>query len=233
LSDRNRNEPESVEDDSIAFDLTLASLRQRILRLTCTIIARDHLAASSAKQDVVTAIDRIQRCVARIPEGPARDDAERRLSSVLAIADQIIACAPTPSPAVDRTDSTVDAHPPEPRPDVRSSSDTGASGVPGAADEVGDLSPGTFDPAEALQNLHGQVIQLEAMTHAASEAVTRLPFPEGREDRRIFDRIYTLVTKVADETEALVRYGDELISALAAYLQRRRAGPGGAPVERS
>jgi len=181
----------------------------------------------------VTTIECIQRCVARIPEGPARDDAERRLSSVLAIADQVMACAPTPSPAADRTDSTVDAHTPEPRPDVQSSSDTEASGISGASDEIGDLSPGTFDPAEALQNLHGQVIQLEAMTHAASEAVTRLPFPKGREDRRIFDRVYTLVTKVADETQALVRYGDELVSALAAHLQRRRAGQDGAPVERS
>ncbi|HEX7840617.1 MAG TPA: hypothetical protein VF469_24225 [Kofleriaceae bacterium] len=177
------------------------------------IIARDELAAESARQEVVSAIERSQRCVARIPEGPARDDAERRLGNVRAIADQMIACAPTPSSA----DSTVEAHAPEP-PGIPRSSDT--------------TTLHTFDPGEALQDLHGQVIQLEAMTHAASEAVTQLPFPEGREDRRVFDRVYALVTKVADETEALVRHGDELVSALAAYLQRRRASADGSPARR-
>lgn len=184
----------------------------------------------------MSAIEQIQHCVARIPEGPARDDAERRLRGVLAIADSMIACAPAPNPTSgkpDWPDSTGDAHAPEPPPDTPSSSDTGPTGVPGAFDEMPNPAPGTFDPAEALQDLHGQVIQLEAMTHAASEAVTHLPFPEGREDRRIFDRVYALVTKVADETEALVRHGDELISALAAYLQRRRAEADAAPARRS
>lgn len=223
LSDRNRSELPDVADaararascDPGSFDIALAALRQRILRLTCTIIARDELSAWLARQEVENAIERVQRCVARIPEAPARDDAERRLRSVLAIADQMIACAPAPSPE---------------HPDAPSASDPGA---PGASGGGHDLPPGSFDPAEALQNLHGQVIQLEAMTHAASEAVTQLPFPEDREDRRVFDRAYVLVTKVADETHALVRYGDELISALAAYLQRRRAGADGSPAKRS
>ena len=215
--ERTSGDPESAEANSIAFDVTLASLRQRILKLTCMIIARDDLATDSARKEVVSAIERSQRCVARIPEGPARDDAERRLSSVRAIADQMIACAPTPS----SSDSTVETRSPEP-PEVPLPSDTGAAGA-----------LGTFDPGEALQDLHGQVIQLEAMTHAASEAVTQLPFPEGREGRRIFDRVYTLVTKVADETEALVRHGDELVSALAAHLQRRRAGASESPARRS
>jgi hypothetical protein len=184
------------------------------------IIARDELAAESARQEVVSAIERLQRCVARIPEGPARDDAERRLSSVRAIADQMIACTPTP----DAAGSTVEAHGPE-QPDVPSSPGTGASGVPGAL--------AAFDPGEALQDLHGELIQLEAMTHAASEAVTQLPFPSDREDRRIFDRVYALVTKVADETQALVRHGDELVSALAAHLQRRRAVANASPARRS
>src|ERR1700759_5653882 len=97
--DRNR---ESAEDDFIAFDITLEALRQRILRLTCTIVTRDYLAAWSAKQDVVRAIERIKRGAAKLPEGPERDDAQRRLNSVLAVADQMLAWAPTPSPAAIR-----------------------------------------------------------------------------------------------------------------------------------
>jgi predicted amidophosphoribosyltransferase len=84
-------------------------------------------------------------------------------------------------------------------------------------------NPDTFDPAEALQSLHLEVVQLEALANAASEAVVQLPFPPGREERRPFDRVYALVTKVADETNAMVSRGDKLIAALAAHLQRKQA----------
>lgn len=259
------DDPGSAEDHVITFDIALEALRQRILRLTCTIIARDYLAAWSAKQDVVRSIERIKHYVAKIPEGPVQDDAKHRLSSVITVADQMIACAPAPSDAAirqarstnwraDRSiwkreeqewiashsasiDSTINARCPEAWPDIPRSSDAGASGFLRVLNEVRDPPPSPpatpFDPAEALQNLHGQVIQLEAMTNAASEAVTQLPFPSEREDRRIFDRVYTLVTKVADETNAVMRYGDELVSALAAHLKTRRTGADGAPVKRS
>lgn len=77
-----------------------------------------------------------------------------------------------------------------------------------------DVHENNFACMEALHALRLEVVQLEALTHAASEAVTQLPFPSDREDRRIFDRVYALVTKVADETTALVAYGDELIAGL-------------------
>jgi hypothetical protein len=89
------------------------------------------------------------------------------------------------------------------------------------SDDVHDHNPAPFNPAEALQSLHGEVLQLEALIHAASEAVTQLPFPADREERRVFDRVYALVTKAADETNALVRYSDELIAALGVYLNSR------------
>lgn len=84
-------------------------------------------------------------------------------------------------------------------------------------------TPDTFDPGEALQNLHMGVVELEALTNAANEAVVQLPFPKGREERRPFDRVYALVTKVADETSALATHGAELMDALAAHLKRKQA----------
>jgi hypothetical protein len=69
-----------------------------------------------------------------------------------------------------------------------------------------------------------EVVELEALTNAADEAVVRLPFPSDREERRVFDRVYSLVTKAAEETGTLVRKGDRLIAALQAYLKRRSEG---------
>jgi hypothetical protein len=84
-------------------------------------------------------------------------------------------------------------------------------------------TPDTFDPGEALQSLHMEVVELEAFANAANEAVVQLPYPADREERRPFDRVYTLVGKVADETNAVVSHGGKLVDALQAYLQRKRA----------
>ncbi len=84
-------------------------------------------------------------------------------------------------------------------------------------------TPDTFKPAEALQSLHVKVVDLEALANAANEAVVQLPFPPGREERRPFDRVYSLVTKLADETSAVATHGDELMEALQAHLKRKRA----------
>jgi hypothetical protein len=83
--------------------------------------------------------------------------------------------------------------------------------------------PDTFNPAEALQKLHLEVVQLEALVNAANEAVVQLPFPSDREARRPFDRVYALVTKAADETNALVNLGGQMMDALTAHLQRKHA----------
>src|SRR5262249_41003013 len=59
-------------------------------------------------------------------------------------------------------------------------------------------NPDTFSPAEALQSLYLQVVDLEAVTNAANEAVVQLPIPSDREARRPFNRVYTLVDKIAE-----------------------------------
>jgi hypothetical protein len=88
-----------MSSPSVTFDAALETLRGRILRLTCAIVANDYLGAWSAKQDVVRAIERTQHCATEFPEGSARADAIRRLDSVLAVAERMLASAPAPSPA--------------------------------------------------------------------------------------------------------------------------------------
>ena len=84
-------------------------------------------------------------------------------------------------------------------------------------------TPDTFDPGEALQSLHLEVVDLEALANAANEAVVQLPYPSDREARRPFDRVCTLVGKLADETNRVVNRGSEMMDALTAHLQRKRA----------
>jgi hypothetical protein len=80
-----------------------------------------------------------------------------------------------------------------------------------------------FNPADALERLYAEMIQVEAFAHAAGEAMVQLRCPSSRTERRAFNRIYTLVTKAAAEASTALRHGDELISALSAHLQARRA----------
>jgi hypothetical protein len=78
----------------------------------------------------------------------------------------------------------------------------------------------SFDPAAALEALHTEIVDIEAFAHAAGEAVIRLPHTSNPELRRVFARIYTLVSKVAADVHATVRHGDRLIAELSAHLQR-------------
>ena len=79
----------------------------------------------------------------------------------------------------------------------------------------------SFDAAAALEALHTEIVDIEAFAHAAGEAVVRLPHTSNPELRRVFARIYTLVSKVAADVHAAVRHGDKLIAELSAHLQRR------------
>jgi hypothetical protein len=67
-------------------------------------------------------------------------------------------------------------------------------------------------------------VQIEAFAHAASEALTRLPYPSARAARRAYDRIYALVMKVADDASAAVSRSDALVAALSDHVQRRQTG---------
>jgi hypothetical protein len=93
-------------------------------------------------------------------------------------------------------------------------------------------NPDPFTPESALESLHLRIIQIEAIANAASEAVVQLPFPLGRDQRRVFDRVYALVTRFADEIGALLGYGDELVAELATY-RRRSSAEAEAPVKTS
>jgi hypothetical protein len=81
----------------------------------------------------------------------------------------------------------------------------------------------SFNAAEALEALHTEIVDIEALAHAAGEAVIRLPHTSNPELRRVFARIYTLVSKVALDLNAAVRHGDKLIAELSAHMQRRPA----------
>ena len=78
----------------------------------------------------------------------------------------------------------------------------------------------SFDAAAALEALHTEIVDIEAFAHAAGEAVIQLPHTSNPELRRVFARIYTLVSKVAADVHATVRHGDKLIAELSAHLQR-------------
>jgi hypothetical protein len=75
-----------------------------------------------------------------------------------------------------------------------------------------------FSPADALESLHSEVVQLEVFAHLAAEVITRLSPPPGRDQRRDYIRLYALVSKVADDAIALVGHGDALITALSKHL---------------
>jgi hypothetical protein len=79
------------------------------------------------------------------------------------------------------------------------------------------------NPADALESLHSDLVQLETFAHLAAEVINRLPPPPGRDKRREYRRLYALVTKVAADAIAAVSHGDALVAALSADLTARRA----------
>ena len=80
-----------------------------------------------------------------------------------------------------------------------------------------------FNPAEALESLYADLIQVDAFANAASEAIVELRSPSSRAERRTFARIHTLVTRVADEARAALLHGDAMVAALSAHVAARRA----------
>jgi hypothetical protein len=71
-----------------------------------------------------------------------------------------------------------------------------------------------FNAEAAIQCLHGKLIGLDAIAHAANEAMAELPFPGDREARRPFERVFALISKVADETCHVLRNTDEILDAM-------------------
>ena len=75
--------------------------------------------------------------------------------------------------------------------------------------------------ADALESVYVDLIQVDAFAHAARQAIVELRYPANRAERRTYDRIYTLVTKVADEARAALLHGGALIAALSAHMEAR------------
>jgi hypothetical protein len=63
---------------------------------------------------------------------------------------------------------------------------------------------------------------VEALLNAAQEVVVELPPGSNIQERRMFARIYTLVTKAAEEASTAIGRGDEAVAALSAHMKARR-----------
>ena len=82
-----------------------------------------------------------------------------------------------------------------------------------------------FSSGDALEQLYAELVDVEALAHAAGEAVTLLPAASSGKQRRAFARLYTLVTKTASEANAALALSEQLVSMLSAHLAARRAEP--------
>ncbi len=82
------------------------------------------------------------------------------------------------------------------------------------------VCPG-LSPEDALERLHLEIVQLEAMAHAAGAAIIEFPYPPPGETRRAFARIYSLVTRVAEEADQAVALGQTLVAALGEHREAR------------
>lgn len=78
-----------------------------------------------------------------------------------------------------------------------------------------------FNAANALESVYVDLIQIDAFAHAARDAIVELRCPSNRAERRTYNRIYTLVTKVADEARAALLHSDALVAALSAHMEAR------------
>ena len=65
-------------------------------------------------------------------------------------------------------------------------------------------------------------MDVEALAHAAGEAVTLLPSTSSGKQRRTFARLYALVTKTASEAIAALTLSEELVSRLSAHMAARQ-----------
>jgi hypothetical protein len=87
-------------------------------------------------------------------------------------------------------------------------------------------TPTNFNPSEALEPLYTELVDVEALAHAASEAVTLLPSGASPEMRRNLARVYALVTRTADEAHSVLTLSEQLVAALSAHMAARRATHG-------
>lgn len=87
-------------------------------------------------------------------------------------------------------------------------------------------TPDNFNSGEALERLYSELVDVEALAHAAGEAVTLLPSGASPEMRRNLARVYALVTRTADQAHAVLALSEQLVSALSAHMAARTATHG-------
>jgi hypothetical protein len=80
-----------------------------------------------------------------------------------------------------------------------------------------------FNPGDALELLYSELVEVEALAHAAGEAVARLPSTSSAKLRRIFARLYALVGRTAEQADAALTISEQLVAALSAQMAARRA----------
>jgi hypothetical protein len=85
------------------------------------------------------------------------------------------------------------------------------------------LPADNFNPGDALELLYSELVDVEALAHAAGEAVTLLSPSSSRTMRRNLARLYALVTKTAREASAVLALSEQLVALRSAQMAALRA----------
>ena len=84
-----------------------------------------------------------------------------------------------------------------------------------------------FEAGTALENLRAEIIDIEALVHAAVTAADALPPPATDRQRVVFGRIQALTTKASEQASASLHYANAQVIALAAQTEARRKAAAG------
>ena len=79
-----------------------------------------------------------------------------------------------------------------------------------------------FDPADALERLHGAILRVQTLVHVASEAADHMPGPSSATARRAVARMQILIGKAAEEATAALAQSDSLMAGLTDHLEAQR-----------
>jgi len=83
--------------------------------------------------------------------------------------------------------------------------------------------PDNFDSGLAIERLYRELVEVEALAIAADEAVTMLPPAPTAKHKRILARLFTLVTKTADQATEALEKSEDMLAQLTAHMAARAA----------
>ena len=83
--------------------------------------------------------------------------------------------------------------------------------------------PDNFNPGLAIESLYRELVEVEALAIAADEAVTMLPPNPSGKHKRILARLFTLVSKTADQASEALEKSEDMLAKLAAHMAARAA----------